>query len=409
MSAVRSSPLAYPAFLALWLAGIVTFLGTFVQSIGEAWLMMDLTQGAMPVAALGAAFVGSSLVAMLPGGILADRYDRRRVAILSQIIQAIAALTMSVLAFTHHVTPAVLVGGVIMIGIGAALGSPAWAALVPEILPLDLVAEGVALNSVAYNLARALGPAIGGVVLARFGAPTSFAINAASFVVVMIALAMFRSHTGPQRAPSIRPLASTFAEPWAFVVAPGDVRRVFGAMMGFTFGAGVFYALTPSFGKDTLGASAFAYGVMIGAMGAGAVAGASIVKRLRRRFSPRGIVTGTMVTFAVSIALVSRATSIELAMVLLLPAGVGWLGTFSSLQALVQLWAPDRLRARTIALYQMLHLAMWAVASIVGGLVADRVGVRGAMLLGAAVCLASAISTWRQGLPRDFAGLRELG
>lgn len=404
-----TSPLAYPAFRVLWLAAIVTFLGTFVQSVGEAWLMMELTHGAMPVAALSTAFVGSSLVAMLPGGILADRFDRRRVAIVSQIIQAVAALAMAVLAFTHHITPAVLIAGVTLLGLGAAIGSPAWAALVPEILPLDLVAEGVALNSVAFNLARALGPAVGGIVLARFGAPTSFAINAASFVVVMIALAAYRSHTRPQQASSMRPLGSTFAEPWSLVVSPGDEHSVFRAMIGFTFGAGVFYALTPSFGKDTLGASAFAYGVMIGAMGAGAVLGASIVKRLRRRFTPRGIVTGTMVTFALSIALVSRVTTIGAAMLLLVPAGVGWLGTFSSLQALVQLWAPDRLRARVIALYQMMHLAMWAVASLVGGLVADRFGLRAAMALGAAVCLASAASTWRLGLPRDFAGLRELG
>ena len=405
---MRSSPLAYPAFLALWLAAIVTFLGAFVQSVGEAWLMMDLTSSPLPVAALSTAFVGASLVALLPGGILADRYDRRRVAFVSQIIQAAAALGMAALAYTHHITPGALMAGVAVLGIGMALGSPAWAALVPDVLPIALVPEGVALNAVAFNLARAFGPAVGGIVLARFGATTSFLLNGASFFVVMLALMTYRSQTRPQADHSIRPIASTFAEPWALSVNPGEVRLVLTAMIPFTLGAGAFYALTPSFGKDSLGASPFAYGVMIGAMGGGAVLGASIVKRLRKRFEPRVVVVGTMVTFGCSIILVSRATSVPSAMVLLVPAGVGWLGTFSSLQALVQVWAPDRLRARVIALYQMVHLGAWAAASALGGVLANQFGVRAAMTTGAVLCLAGAFSTWRLGLPRSFAGVSSL-
>ena len=275
-------------------------------------------------------------------------------------------------------------------------------------LPIALVPEGVALNAVAFNLARAFGPAVGGIVLARFGATTSFLLNAASFGVVMIALTTYRSHTRPQAAHSMRPLASTFAEPWELVVRPGEVRLVITAMIPFTFGAGAFYALTPSFGKDSLGASPFAYGVMIGAMGGGAVLGASIVKRLRRRFEPRAVLVGTMITFGCSIVLVARAGSVPVAMALLVPAGVGWLGTFSSLQALVQVWAPDRLRARVIALYQMFHLGTWAAASVLGGVLANHIGIRAAMTVGAVLCLGAAVSTWRLGLPRSFAGVSSL-
>ena len=107
--AAARSPLSYPVFRALWLAGIVTFLGSFVQNIGEAWLMMDLTKSPLPVAMLSTAFVGASLFTMLPGGVLADRHDRRRVAIASQIVQAVAALSMAVLSYTHHITPTALV------------------------------------------------------------------------------------------------------------------------------------------------------------------------------------------------------------------------------------------------------------------------------------------------------------
>ena len=401
-SATRS-PLSYPAFRALWLAGIVTFVGSFVQNVGEAWLMMDLTKSVIPVAMLSTAFVGASLFMMLPAGVLADRRDRRSVALASQIVQATAALTMALLSYTHHITPAALVGGVALLGVGMALGAPAWAALVPELVPLDLVAEAVALNAVAFNLARAVGPAIGGLVLARFGATTSFLLNAASFVVVMIALVKYRSGKPPPRS-SMSPLASTFSEPWRLVVRPGDVRSVFVSMFAFTLGAGIFYALTPAFGKDTLGAKPFDYGLMIGAMGGGAVLGASIMKRLRQRVQPRVLVTVTMLTFAIFIAGVSRATSVPAAMVMLVPAGVGWLGSFSSLQALMQIWAPDRLRARVVALYQMVHLATWAVASTAGGFLAEHYGIRVAITTGAAVCALAAVSTWRNGLPRSFKG-----
>ena len=141
MSSSARSPLSYPAFRALWLAGIVTFLGSFVQNVGEAWLMMDLTKSPLPVAMLATAFVGSSLFMMLPAGVLADRRDRRSVAMASQVVQAVAALGMAALSYTHHITPTALVLGVGLLGIGMALGAPAWAALVPELVPLDLVAE----------------------------------------------------------------------------------------------------------------------------------------------------------------------------------------------------------------------------------------------------------------------------
>lgn len=396
------SPLSYPAFRVLWLAGIVTFIGSFVQNVGEAWLMMDLTKSPLPVAILSTAFTGASLLMMLPAGVLADRYDRRRVAFVSQIVQASAALMMAVLSYTGHITPGALVFGVALLGLGMALGAPAWVSLVPELVPRELVAEAVALNAVAFNLARTVGPAIGGQVLGRFGATTSFVLNAASFGVVMIALTMYRKDDPPRERSSMAPLASTFGAPWTAVKQPGDIRSVILAMLLFTLGAGFFYALTPAFAKDTLGASARTYGIMIGAMGAGAVLGASVLKRMRSRVSPQVLVASTMLVFAVCIGALSRARSVPIAMALLVPAGAGWLGTFSSLQALVQIWAPQRLKARILALYQVFHLVAWATASALGGVVAERYGIRISIATGAALCASAGLLTWKLGLPRSF-------
>ena len=377
-----------------------------MQNVGEAWLMMDLTKSPLPVAMLSTAFVGASLFAMLPAGVLADRVDRRKVAFASQVVQVIAALAMAVASYTGHITPGALVFGVALLGIGMALGAPAWAALIPELVPREMVAEAIALNAVAFNLARAVGPAIGGLVLARFGATTSFLLNAASFGVVMIALVMVRVAVPPRSASpaSVRPLASAFVEPWRVVMREADVRLPFVGMFGFSMGAGIFYALTPSFAKESLGATPLGYGVMIGALGGGAVLGASVIKRLRGRLHPRFLVAGTMFTFATFIAIVSRVDSVPVVMALLVPAGAGWLGSFSSLSALTQIWTPERLRARVVALYQMAHLGTWAIASATGGVLADRFGIRAAMTTGAVVCAVAALSTWKLGLPRDFRG-----
>jgi MFS family permease len=412
---VARSPLSYPAFRVLWLAAIVTFLGSFVQNVAEAWVMMDLTKSPLPVATLSTAFVGASFLMTLPGGVLADRYDRRSVAVVSQIVQASAALGMAVLSFTGHITPVALVVGVSILGLGMALGVPAWTALIPDLVPRELVADAVALNAVAFNLARAVGPALGGLVLAKLGATASFALNAASFFVVIAALVLHRSaderpppssRSRLPRGTTVRPLGSAFVEPWRVVRSDEAVRPAFIAMLPFSLGAGMFYALTPAFGKTTLGATPLSYGMMIGAMGAGAVLGATILKPLRQLVHPRALVTTTMLFFATGSAVVANVSTVTLAMILFVPAGVGWLGTFSSLSALVQVWAPDEVRARVIALYSMAHLATWATAASLGGVVADRIGIRVAMMTGALVCAASAFVTWKLGLPPSFSGVR---
>lgn len=397
------SPLSYPAYRAMWLAGVGSFMGSFVQQVAEVWLMMDLTKSPLPVAMLSAAFMGASLVMMLPAGALADRYDRRKVVFASQIVQLVASLTMAVLAYTGRITPAALVAGQALLGLGMALGAPAWAALVPELVPRVLVAEAIALNSVAFNLARAVGPAVGGIVLARFGTVFSFVFNAVTFAGVMVAVYIYRSKE-PRVVTPRRPLVQTFAEPWSHLRGDTDLIHVFIAMIVFTLGAGIFYVLAPAFGRETLKATPLAYGVMIGALGGGAVLGASIMKRLRSRVPPKVLIALTMLTFGTFSVAVSRAESVTAATVLLVPAGIGWLGSFSSLQALVQIWAPEPLRARVVAMYQLAHLATWAVAAVVAGFVADHLGIRTAMAAGAGVCALAALSTWRLGLPRSFSG-----
>ncbi len=370
--------------------------------------MLDLTKSPLAVSLLATVMVGTSVVWMLPAGVLADRYDKRKVLIVSQIVQAAAALMMAALSYTHHITPASLLCGVALLGTGMALGVPAWGALNPELLPRELVAEAVAINAVAFNIARAIGPAIGGLVLDHYGATTSFLLNAASFGVVMIPLFAYL-HTkllgvDDTQRPSMPPMSRAFGGPLATIRNDDDLRSIFRAMFSFSLGAGMFYALTPAFGKETLHATAREYGIMIGMMGTGAVIGATVLKRLRPRVSPRVLIGSTMALFAIFAFAVANVPTIRLAMILFVPAGAGWIGSFSSVAALNQVWAPPRLRARIIALYQLVHLSTWAIAATAGGAIAERFGVRIAMSIGAIVCFAASLSTFKVGLPPSFTG-----
>lgn len=397
------SALSHPAFRLLWITATVSFVGTFVQEIAERWLMLELTKSPLPSAMLATAFVTASLVAMLPAGVLADRMERRHLLLVSQLAQAATAAALAVVAWTGHVTPTVLLAGAACLGVALAIGTPAWGAFLPELIPRELVAEAVALNAVAFNIARAVGPAIGGVVLAEVGPAGSFAWNAVSFVAVALALVVIRPPFAEPRTPP-PPLRRAFAEPLAHVAREPSLRGVFAAMLLFTFGAASVYALAPAFGKTTLQATPRQYGIMIGAMGGGAVVGAWFLKRLRERLAPRTLVTGTMLTYATCAIVLSRVPSIPLAIAVHVPAGVGWLGTFSCLTALAQVWAPDTLRGRVMALYTMVHFAMWAVGASVGGTIADRFGIRAAMLSGGAACSIAALVTSRLPLPRSFVG-----
>ncbi len=402
LTAARS-PLANPAFRAIWLAATVSFVGSFVQDVAERWIMLELTKSPLPSAMLSTAFVTASLVAMLPAGILADRRDRRTLVMISQTVQGVAAAIVAVLTFTGHLSPALLLGAAAIMGLGMALGTPAWNALMPELVARESVAEAIALNAVAFNIARAIGPAIGGVVLGALGATASFAINAASFAAVVVAVAASRGDTKSKPMPVV-PVASAFAEPLRVASRDPGLRAAITSMVVFTGGAAVVYALMPAYGKSTLGATATEYGLMFGAMGAGAVLGTWALRPVRRRVSPRVVVVGTTIVYATAAIAMSRVHDVRLAMLLFLPAGAGWTGTFSSLSTLVQMWTPDRLRARIVALYVVAHFGTWAIGSTIGGTIADRHDVRLAMAIGASICALSALLTSRLPLPSSFVG-----
>ena len=405
-SFLASSPLAHEAFRAIWLAAIFSNVGTFVQDVGESWLMLSLTSNPLPVAMLTTSFTVPALALTMPAGVMADRWDRRSILLFAQSVQTASALVLAVTTWLGAATPAVLLCASAGLGIGSALSSPSWNSIVPELVPRALVAEAVTLNSVAFNIARAVGPALGGLVLASRGPGMAFFLNAVSFLAVIEVLRRYDAF----KAAAARGVAiarKRRAEPIrqaliAAVRAANETTGIRAALISvaaFGLAASSFPALLPVFAKVVIGTTARGYGMMLGAIGVGAVAGAFLLQRWRTTLRARGIVAGAMALYGLSVLAVSRTRSLEIAVLLLLPAGVAWISSLSSLSALVQLSAPPHVKSRILALYQLSFLTAWSIGSGIGGVAANRFGVGATVTVAGLGVLGAAALSARLPLP----------
>ena len=402
-------PLRNGAFRALWVAATFSYVGTWVQDVGESWLMLSLTRSPLPVAMLTTSFTLPAFMLTLPAGVLADRFDRRKILLVAQSWMALVALGLAVVAWRGWVTPAVLLFAGASLGVGAAVTSPPWQSLLPDLVPRAQTAEAVTLNSVAFNIARAVGPALGGLVLGLAGPATAFALNAASFLAVIEVLRRYpHIRAVAERAGAARrkePLRKAIFVAFRQVRRSSHLRALYTAVAAFGLAASGVVALLPVFAKNTLHTDARGYGVLLGAIGIGAVSAALLLRRLRASFSARRLVPGAMVVYGAAMLAMSLSRSLPLAAFLLVPAGAGWLSALSTTNALVQLNAPAWAKSRILALYQVCFLAAWSVGATLAGVLATRYGAELTMALAAVGTLGAAVVSARVRLPSYDEGI----
>lgn len=403
---VLSSPLAHEAFRAIWLAAIFSNIGTFVQDVGEAWLMLSLTGNPLPVAMLTTSFTVPGMALMMPAGVLADRWDRRSILLFAQSLQTASALLLAVTTWLGATTPAVLLIASAGLGTGSALSSPSWNSIIPELVPRAAMADAVTLNSVAFNIARAVGPALGGLVLASSGPGMAFFLNALSFLAVIEVLRRYPAFKAAaarsvalSRKRRAEPILRALFAAFRAAKASEGLTAAHVSVAAFGLAAASFPALLPVFAKQVVGTTARGYGLMLGAIGVGAVLGAVLLQRWRAALHARGVVAGAMAMYGIAVLAVSRTRSLDLAIVFLLPAGVGWIASLSSLNALVQLSAPAHIKSRILALYQLAFLSAWSVGSSIGGALANRYGVGPTVTLAGFGVLCAAGLSARLALP----------
>ncbi|WP_310395990.1 MFS transporter [Hymenobacter sp.] len=380
------APLREQFFRMLWVAAFVSNIGTWVQNVGAVALMTQLTASTVLVALLQTAATLPAFLLSLPAGALADLVDRRRLLMFTQAWLAAVALGLGALVVLGFGTPWLLLGFTFLLGVGAALTTPVWVAVMTEVVPAAQLPAAAALNGVSFNLARAVGPALGGLVISYFSVGASFVLNGLSFLAIAWVIVRWRRAPQPNVEMATERLLSAMRGGirYARFSPPLQVILVRGA--AFLFGASALFALLPVVVAQRLRAPASTYSLLLSCMGAGAVLGAVLLPRFNQRFrvdARVNILTGVFTAVVGYLAFASNAWVLGAAMVV---AGAAWLLVLNVLSVAVQTAVPRWVLARSISFYLLVTQGATALGSLVWGAAAQRFGLT-AGLGAAAVCL----------------------
>jgi len=387
-----TAPLRVPGFRVLWVAATVSNLGSFLQQVAAAWLMLRLTGSPTWVALMVASNTMPLLLFALPAGALADLRDRRRQLVAAQAAMAVAALAMAVLDWTGQATPPRLLALGLLLGAGFAFNLPAWQSFIPDLVPRELVPSAVALNSASFSVARAVGPALGGALVATAGAGWAFALNAVSYLAIIGALLASRPRPGSAvregsggRSGSI---TGAIGDGLRFAAFTPPVQWLLAVAAGFALTGSVVQATLPNFTEDALGGDAVDFGLLLGAMGVGALVAAFTRPAVSERLG-RSMVPAAITLFGLAGVGVGLSRSLPVAIALMLLVGLAWVWTLSTLNATTQLLAPRWVRGRVMSLYTLAFLGFVPLGSIIAGVLGEVVGVPAAfvVLCGASVVL----------------------
>ncbi len=381
------APLREPLFRALWIAAIISYIGTWMQAVGAGWMMTVLTMSPLMVGLVQAAVALPVFLVILPAGALADMVDRRRFLLITQGWMVLASGALGLMTLLHVVTPWVLLGFTFLLGLGAVMNDPAWQAITPELVPHEQHAAAVALNSAGFNVARAIGPALGGMVIAAAGSGTAFLLNALSFFGVILVLYRWRRPT-PERIETSA-LWEAVQVGFRFVRQSAVVKSVLIRTGAFSVGAIALLALLPIVARPF---GARGYGLLLGCFGAGALAGATILPRLRRKLSVDGLVAAAIVVFAGMTFAAGRVTSFGGLCAVMGTAGAAWIGILACLNTAAQTMCPPWIRARALSMYLLVLQGGMAIGSTMWGALATRVGLPNALLCSALALVAGLVT-----------------
>jgi MFS family permease len=388
------SPFRYPVFRGIWIASLLSNFGSLIQSVGASWMMLSIAQSPDMVALVQASTALPIMLLSLVAGAMADNMDRRRVMVLAQIFMLSVSLALSICAWMGLVGPWTLLLFTFAIGCGSAFFAPAWQASVGDMVPRPEVPGAVALNSMGFNIARSVGPAIGGAIVAAAGAAAAFGVNAASYIALLIVLARWQRPPRTNALPS-ETLVIAMGAGLRYVWMSPHIRTVLLRAAVFGFGASSILALLPLVAKHLVAGGPLTYGLLLGAFGVGAVTGALSASRLRESLSTEAIVRWACCILALAAAVVAVSTFLVLTMAALLLAGAGWVLSLSTFNVSVQLSAPRWVVARALALYQMAAFGGLAAGSWLWGELAADLGISAALLISAgAVLICVVLGRW---------------
>src|ERR1700682_36688 len=367
------SPLRESVFRALWIATAVFNIGTWMEDVGESWLMAYLTPSPVRVGLVETFGSLPVVLLALPAGALADIVDRRRLLLVMQSWMVVSAGAMGVLALMGQMTPARLLSLTFLLGIGAAMSNPGWQAITPELVrPTDLPAA-ITLSVVSFNVARAIGPAVGGFIIGASGPWAVFFLNAASLIAIMVVV--YRWRPAPRRS-KLPPedIIGAMRSGTLYLRNSPELQTVMVRTGIFAVCASGLCAFVAQEARRGLGLGSFGYGLLLGCIGLGAIIGAWLLPKIRERLSVNGLVAAGTVVFALATLSLAYIHSFGVLAGALAGGGVGWIAVLSSLTVSAQTVTPSWVRARVMAVYLLVFMGGLAVGSAVRGFVVARLG-----------------------------------
>ena len=375
----------------LWLAQLGSLIGTWMQTVGAQWLLVDQPAAETLVALVQTANMSPVFFLALPAGVFADVFDRRRLLMVVQTAALLTAATLAALTAAGQVRPPLLLTFTFLLGCAQTLTMPAWQALIPELVPRAQLPSASALGGISMNLARAVGPAVAGLLIASVSVAAVFALNALSFGFLVLALALWRR-------PAVEP--DDVPERFGPALVAGSryirhsrvVRRILLRSLLFVVPGTVVWALLALVASRRLGLGPGGYGLLLAALGVGAVAGAFGLPRLRGLTSTNGILLLASLVYGAALVVVALVDNPAAVTVVLLAAGAAWLAVLASLNATMQLFLPGWVRARGLSTYQIVFVGGQGVAALVWGLLAEEFGLQAIFLAAAGLMLAGAVS-----------------
>ncbi|MCM8729571.1 MFS transporter [Hephaestia sp. GCM10023244] len=363
-------PFRHRTFRSVWIANTVSNFGGLIEGVGAAWMMVLLSAPASMVALVQASKALPVMLLSLMAGAIADQFDRRRVLIGAQWFLFLASAGLCLVTFFDVVTPWLLLVFTFLIGCGNAFNRPAWQSSVGEMVPREDLAGAVTLNSMGFNLARSVGPAVGGMIVAAFGAAAAFAFNVLSYLGLIGVLGRWHPELPERTLPRER-IGDAMAAGVRYVAMSPHILVVLVRSTLFGVGSIVIQALLPLVARDLVGGGSFTYGVLLGAFGIGAVGGAVGSGVLHQRLSTEGVVRIASLAFAIATVIAGVSPFLPLTLLALAITGAAWIIVLSSFNTVIQLAAPRWVVGRALALYQMATFGGMALGSWVWGVVAD--------------------------------------
>jgi predicted MFS family arabinose efflux permease len=394
LAPVTRGAFSHPAFTVIWIATVVSNVGTWMYNAASGWLMVSLDADPLVVSLVQVATSLPMFLFALPAGTLADIVDKRRFLIALEGATTLVSAIFAALVGFGHVTPTLLLLFMFLIGAGGALTAPAWQAIVPELVPPQDLMPAVASNSVGVNISRAVGPALAGSIIGLLGIAAPFWVNAISNLGVIGALLWWHApHARTSRLPVERFTSAMFTG-FRYARHNRHLRATLVRAIAFFLFASAYWALLPLVAHDRLAGGPGLYGVLLGAIGTGAVAGAFLLPWAKAQIGPDLMVVAGTVGTAGALALFGLAQGPAVALIASALAGASWIAVLANLNVSAQVALPNWVRGRGLALFVTVFFGTMTLGSAAWGEIASTVGLPLAHFIAAIGALLALPLTW---------------